>query len=442
MLVCGGLALQASPGFARGRIRAPSRAAQTAAAQRALAQRGYRALQVSCSAGSRVARCSWKGTRKQSSCTGTLVRRGISHRRWKVSLQRVRCHALAPARTPLITGFNAYTTPQSVAMQRMVGVSTTRLVIAWAGVEPEPGSFYWGTTDTEYQQILAGGLKPLIAVYAAPCWAASTPCNPSYASPPNPAHDADWITFIHDLVERYPQAAGIEVWSEPNLAANFFPSPNPARFTQLLQDAYTAIKAVNPAMPVISGGLLMDDGSGSGNGGMASRTFLAAMYADGASQWMDALGIHVYPVDIAQGKSPEVWDTAAMTRWLAQVASLRAAAGVTAKPIWITEMGVSTTTEPGFPVPATPEQQSNDLITMMQMAQADPLVAAVMVDSLQDAYPDPATDLVSTVSGNLDGEDVFFNQLNEGIGVFTDTFRPKPAACALSGLLGGTVQCG
>jgi hypothetical protein len=327
-------------------------------------------------------------------------------------------------------------------MQREVGATATRLFVGWAQAEPSPGQWQWQQFDQSYQQIVAGGLRPLVVAFAAPCW--TTPnsgCGAFTASPPDPAHDPQWVSFVQALAARYPKAIGIEIWSEPNLASNFWPHPDPARYTQLLKEGYGAVKSVNPAMPVVSGGLLLGDGAGIGAGGEASRTFLAGMYAAGAERYMDALGIHIYPSDPATGQSPQVWDPAAMTRWLDQVTVVTRAAAVTAKPLWVTEMGVSTATQPGFPVSLTPQQQGSELDTLIQQAKADPQIRMVLIHTLQDAYPNLAFDLISNIGGGTIGDDVFYNEINEGFGVFTSAWALKPAACVVSRAFGGSLAC-
>jgi polysaccharide biosynthesis protein PslG len=248
-----------------------------------------------------------------------------------------------------------------------------------------PGDWDWSQFDEQYEQILAAGMRPLIVAYAAPCWAQSgTGCVPTYASPPSPAYDADWSSYIRGLTERYPDAIGIEIWNEPNLTSEFWPEVDPVRYTQLLKEAYVAVKSVDPSMPVISGGLLLGDGRGSSVwSGYTDQTFLADMYAAGAAHWMNALGVHVYPSDPAADGRPEIWDPAAMTRWLAAANAVRKAAGAPSVPIWITEMGVSTSGEPGFPVPVTPARQATDLMTMLHTAEADTQVHLAFVDSFR-----------------------------------------------------------
>jgi hypothetical protein len=344
----------------------------------------------------------------------------------------------------VVFGFNAYTTPTTVAKQREVGATATRLFISWSAVEPAPGVWDWGQFDQQYQEIVAGGMRPLIVAFAAPCWAqnANTGCVPLYGSPPAPSYDGDWSAYVRELALRYPRAIGIEIWNEPNLTSEFWPQVDPLRYTQLLKEAYLAIKSVDPKMPVVSGGLLLGDGTGSSQwSGYADQTFLADMYAAGAARWMDALGVHVYPSDPATANSPEVWDPAAMTRWLAAANAVREAAGAPSVPIWITEMGVSTAGESEFPAPLTPAQQATDLISMIRMAQADKQVGLAFIDTLQDADPDLPLDVLSNLGGSLIHDDVFFNAVIEGLGVFSDDWAPKPAACALSPIFGGSLRC-
>jgi hypothetical protein len=351
----------------------------------------------------------------------------------------VRCNSVALTRTPLLFGFNAYITPTTVRYQRAVGANVTRLIVPWSQVEPQPGQWNWSTVDQQYGEIIRGGLRPLLVVFGPPCWAEAQ-CNVAFASPPMRSADGSWSAYVRALTARYPDAVGVEVWNEPNLASAFYPQADPKRFTQLLSEAYRAVKSVNPSMPVISGGVAMNDATGAGSVGYASRTFLEGMYAAGARRWMDGLAIHVYPSDTTNTGSL-VWNPGALSRWLAQVRAVGHAADAPDVPIWITEMGVSTTTEPGFPAAVSPEVQASDLMTMLQTARGDPAVRAVLIDTLQDAAPDVVQDLVSDLLGPLINYDVFYNQVIEGLGVFHTDWTPKPAACQISKAFSGSLSC-
>jgi hypothetical protein len=401
-------------------------------AARALRQLGYSHLHLSCS---RKGICHWRGVHGGRSCSGKVTAGG--RRRTSIRFSAIRCAGTPPP--PLALGFNTYTTPTTVAKQRAVGATVTRLFVNWWDVEPQKGGWSWNSTDLQYQQILAGGLRPLLVVNGAPCWATSS-CNVLFGAPPTPSHDSDWSAYVRAVAARYPKAVGVEVWNEPNLSGTFYPQADPRRYTQLLSEAYTAVKSVSQNMPVISGGLAMNDGSGSGFPGYASRTFLADMYAAGARRYMDGLAIHVYPTD-TQSNGTKVWDPAAMSRSLQQVEDVSTAAGVSPAPIWITEMGVSTATEPGFPPAVTPEAQADDLLSMIHLAQAGSNVRVAMIDSLQDAASDPIGNALNSLTWSLINFDVSYNGVEAGLGVYTNYWSPKPSACAISKAMGGSLTC-
>jgi hypothetical protein len=323
-------------------------------------------------------------------------------------------------------GFNTYTSPQTIAAQKLLGAPTQRIFVAWSTVEPAPGLWSWQQSDQQYQAIVAGGLRPLIDVFAAPCWARpSTGCGAWYTGPPDPAYDPAWTDFVRRLSARYPKAIGVEIWNEPNLDVMFWPRADPVRYTKLLAEAYSAVKRTNRAMPVVSGGLAQSPLPGSVVGGEGDQPFLAAMYAAGARSSMDAIGAHPYPVAYNPDWTPRAWDPAAMEQMLQRLRAARAAAGGR-QPIWITEVGESTTAQYAYPPPVGPAQQAADLLTMINSAEADSDVPVMIIQSLQDLAP-----------WNVNA----YNSILAGVGVFAWTWTPKPAACVLSHLWHGSLAC-
>jgi hypothetical protein len=439
MLALAWVSVGASAGFARtttGGFGAPAR--------HALARHGYTSIRLSC-----IRRaCRWEATRDLARCSGTLAITAARHAT-KLRITRRRCASAhrpalaahprraatspAPAAAatvvnhPLLFGFNTYVSAETIARQRQMGATVSRLIIPWSLVEPTRGQWLWQQYDQQYAQLLAGGLKPEIVAFAAPCWARpSIACEDSrYTSAPDPAYDPQWREYIRQLTTRYPQALGIEIWNEPNLNMFFWPQANPARYTQLLKDAYTTIKSVNPAMPVISAGILASPATGMLPAGEGDAPFLAGIYAAGANGYINAIGAHPYPITITPNGS-EIWDPAAMEQSLQRLRAVRNNAGAAATPIWITETGVSTTTQPGFPPAVTPSQQAADLVAMVHTVQTDSDVPVMIIHTLQDQ-----------AAGTPDA----FNAVQQGFGIFTATNQPKPAACALTNLLGGTLNC-
>lgn len=90
-------------------------------------------------------------------------------------------------------------------------------------------------------------------------------------------------------------ADAIEVWNEPNIQHEWPAGQiNGASYTRLLQAAYQAIKAVNPATLVISGAPAPTGFSATGceAGGCNDNTFVAQMAQAGAANYLDCVGVH------------------------------------------------------------------------------------------------------------------------------------------------------
>jgi hypothetical protein len=314
------------------------------------------------------------------------------------------------SRGAVLLGFNESAGLGSYRLQAEVGAPVRRMLVGWNQVEPVRGTWDWSRTDAAYAALRASGLRPLIVALAPPCWThPSEPCAGTDlgVTPQDPSYDGDWSAFIRVLTKHYPDAVGIEIWNEENLAAGFSPSPNPVRYTQILKEAYQAVKSIDPSMPVISGGLFVSVDSGPG--GIGDAHFLHSMYAAGAKGYMDAIGIHIYPT-----AGSAAGDAGEEEQDLTALRAVRDAAGDGSKPFWITELGESTAN-------VNESQQATDLVAMIKDARADNDVAVVLIDRLID----PSTD------GGID----------PGYGVFRSDGTPKPAACALSALLDGTLSC-
>ncbi len=112
----------------------------------------------------------------------------------------------------------------------------------------------------------------------------------------------------------------VVLWNEPNNLShwNFKLDPNWERFADMVKQASRAIRAVNPDLPIVLGGVSSCD-----------IDFLRNMASQGVMAYVDAVGVHGFPLD---------WNHWQLTEWPARV---REAREVTGKPIWVTEVGVS-----------------------------------------------------------------------------------------------------
>lgn len=291
------------------------------------------------------------------------------------------------------------------------GASSSRVTLDWAWVQPTPAAPNFGMFDAIYNADLARGIRPLFVLFGAPSWTWASGASCSAGStcnyPPATSHNADWQTFVAQVAARYPKLAGIEIWNEPNQSWAWAGGLDPARYTQLLSLAYTAIKAVNPSVPVIGGALATDLGSTATSTSIPVQLFVQSMYDNGARGHMDGLSIHPYP------GAMDWWYT---YKAMSVTTEVRDANGDSV-PLWITEFGMSTTD--GW----TEAQQALVDSNLLQPLLAYPGVAGVYIHTLIDPTSAPAT------------------SPERGYGVINANITPKPAYCDIANALHSGYVC-
>ena len=112
------------------------------------------------------------------------------------------------------------------------------------------------------------------------------------ASEAKPSNFPSYAAFVGGLAALNPDA--IEVWNEENIDREWQNGQvNPATYTELLKQAYVAIKNANPKVMVISGAPAPTGFfGGCAAAGCDDAPFLAGMAAAGAANYMDCAGIH------------------------------------------------------------------------------------------------------------------------------------------------------
>ncbi|MCZ2094792.1 MAG: LysM peptidoglycan-binding domain-containing protein [Anaerolineae bacterium] len=170
-----------------------------------------------------------------------------------------------------------------------LGVGWVKQVIDWSLYEAAQGAIDWTPLDEMVGAMDAAGLNILLTVTNAPAWARETG---EEAGPP--ADPQTYAAFAGALAQRY---AGVvdayEIWDSPNLrrAWNTPRGISAADYVALLQAAYSAIKLVDPAAVVVTGGLA-PTGFNDGVNAVDDRVYLRQMYEAGVAQWADAIGAH------------------------------------------------------------------------------------------------------------------------------------------------------
>jgi hypothetical protein len=301
------------------------------------------------------------------------------------------------------------------------GATVDRYTLDWATVYPDSPTATpnWWSYDQIYQALIGKGIRPVIVVMSAPGWAISSGGSNGCpnACAPTSDHDADFVNFVGQVAQRYPQAAAIEIWNEENAAVNWASYVDPAHYASLLAAAYAQVKTVAPGMLVLMGSLAgrsYDEYSAGGQViGMIDSEFLAGVYSywrahNGRRVYMDGIGVHAYPSRISDDSAFQTLD---------RVRDVRDGYGDAARPLYITETGLS---------PVLSGVTADQAARMDgQLIQALPAsdVKAVLVHTLVDVW----------------------TGVNEGYGLLSaasgGSFAPAPGFCLLAQLNGSSYAC-
>lgn len=112
----------------------------------------------------------------------------------------------------------------------------------------------------------------------------------------------------------------VMLWNEPNNKSHwdFEIDPDWSVFARMVSLAADAIRAENPHLPSVLGGISPIDAA-----------FIRNMQGQGALEKLDAVAVHGFPLD---------WNHWQIHEWPSRLAEIRA---VTDLPVWVSEVGVS-----------------------------------------------------------------------------------------------------
>lgn len=162
-------------------------------------------------------------------------------------------------------------------------VSTT---VSWSGLQPTataPVDFRG--VDRLLAAAEAHGLQVRLRLMHTPAWALDDPTGSIWQPPTSPAELRRWSAFVTTVAEHVRgRVAYVETWTEPDQRATWRTGPDPGAFARLLTATARAVRAVDPDVLLVSGGLAGND--------VGYAQALAGVLGD--RRPMDLLGLHPY----------------------------------------------------------------------------------------------------------------------------------------------------
>ena len=246
---------------------------------------------------------------------------------------------------------------QAAAELQDLGLGWVRIMYHWTWLEQSPGKMVWFEFDSWVARARAHHLKVLVVAQGSPAWANGGHGPYDHQSglntPPLPDYDGAFSNYVAQLVRH--GADAIEVWNEPN-SGFWLPKPDATRWASLIALSYDAVKGVNPAIPVITGGVCpVPNGSMNSN---APDHFLQRAFetVPALARKCDGIGHHPYvfandPKAKDPLNAPYQWNAILQT---AAMQKVLASHGAGNRPFWFTEFGVPT----GGPFGAVTPQES------------------------------------------------------------------------------------
>ena len=276
------------------------------------------------------------------------------------------------------------------------GIQWDRASIDWSDIQTEKdGAFDWSFTDQMVKMYADRPISGYCLLMGRGKWMP--------AEPHTEEERAQFAAYVYAVVNRYKSTFKVwEIWNEPNIPS-FWKVPSSEDYTLLLKAAYAAAKKADPTCTVIAGGTSTVD----------IGWIRKVLFTNGGWDSCDAVAIHPY----SMGGSPASQGLPELIRMTQATATRN---GVK-RPVWITEVGYTTDTEPKS------EQFQVECIVQEYVLALTQGVRKTFWFTLGDW---------SERWGIIAGKN---NQPDWG---FTSTSRPKPAYYAAKRLIGALSPTG
>lgn len=187
--------------------------------------------------------------------------------------------------------------------------------LQWSKVEPFDGERSWEAVSDLEQNLIAAadnGLETILIIRGTPAWAQKI--EGSVCGPVHHSKIDEFTTFMVDAVERYSHPPyNVKYWelgNEPDIDPTWVPANSVygcwgnqfdeylggGYYAEMLKSVYPAMKAANPDVKILLGGLLLDCDPGNPPEGKncAAGNFLEGVLRNGGGEYFDILSYHGY----------------------------------------------------------------------------------------------------------------------------------------------------
>ncbi len=295
----------------------------------------------------------------------------------------------------------------AMRMAGKAGFQWVRMGAGWTFAEPERGKInekILNRLDVALDEARRHGVTAYFQFLGVPRWASAKPDDDQYWAYP-PKKVDDWRNHVRYMAERYhDRVKSWEVWNEMDWT---FWEPPLEDFVPLLKATYEELKRADPGCTVVLGGLATD-GVHAWDNPRADTNALQRLYDAGAKPYFDVLSIHPYPSDVHVG----VWESVDKVNTAYTIMERN---GDGDKPIWITELGVSTFLNESSNFALTPDEQAQCLKDVFTILPLHPRVEKIFWYNFRCIGDDP-------------------KDQEHGFGVVNFDFSPRPGFHAMANL--------
>ena len=218
----------------------------------------------------------------------------------------------------------------------------------WDQIETAPDQYTWDTLGAAVDNARTGGATDVLYVLGStPQWAARDPQIPGLYGPGTtslPKDTEDYVDFVREVANRYKgRITAYQIWNEANTRS--FYEGDWTALAKLTRRAHDAIKLIDPSAQVVGASSTVIPGKLFQTESFFVR-YARAIHDVGDP--VDAMAVHLYPVDTSKGPEARVGSIRAAQRVMNRVGIDR--------PLWDTEVNYGDRRDPARQVVPKPKK--------------------------------------------------------------------------------------